>query len=1094
MKSNPIKAVIFNYLMPFVVIVATLQVLLVAAFTPAMAQPALLTAEGASIVESQGISDPHITATVGDVMMGYQEVDEVALNDVFNTPVGDDLSYSVSGHNPSIVSVSASDDLTLAETDLAARLASISGSPTDTRGRNAGVEDAFTVARNDPPTVTKPIPNQSVGPRGKVSLYLPTFFSDPDGDALRFRVWYDETDLIFASLFDNRLTITGVMPGLANLRVTATDEQGSNSTVEVTFSVTVTNNNVPMVKAPIDDQTIGTGGIFSVDLATVFTDIDDDDLTFEANSNATDKATVSIANNTLTVTGVTAGSASITVSATDKEGSNTKVEDNFTVTVTSNNVPRVIRQIPDQSVGPRGKVSIDLPTFFTDPDGDALRFRIWYDDTDLISTSLFDNRLTITGVTPGLINLRVTATDEQGSNHTVEVTFTVTVTTNNVPMVKKSIGDQTIGTGGTFIVDLTTVFTDTDKDDLTFEANSDATDRATVSIANNTLTVTGVTAGSASITVSATDKGGSNTKVEDNFTVTVTSNNAPRVVRQIPDQSVGPRGKVTLYLPTFFSDPDGDALRFRGWSDESDLISTLLFDNRLTITGVTPGLVNIRVTATDEQGSNHTVELTFTVTVTDNNVPMVENSIRDQTIGTGGTFIVDLTTVFTDIDKDDLTFAADSDATDRATVSIANNTLTVTGVTAGSASIRVTATDEQGSKETAEDNFTVTVTSNKIPTIIGQIPDQTIGRSGKFSIDLTTIFSDPDGDALRHRFGGTPSDIVSGLIYDNTLIVTGDKAGTASFVVRATDEQGSNHTVETTFTITVLSNYAPRVKKLLWNKRMDITNTYTEDLTTVFTDRDGDALTYSAESGDDQVATVVMSNNTVTVTAVGQGRTKIIVSATDEGGSNTKTDESFYVTVSSNHDPTVTNPIEDQTLGIGGTYIIDLNTVFSDADGDQVYFSTYASSLYITNLTLPRGTSVLTVTARNAGTSTVYVTGGDGVGQTTNWVTHSFEVTVLDNRIPTVANQIADQTISIGGTYSVDLTTVFSDADDDNLKFTASSDDINKATVEISNNTLTVTGVAAGAAGIKVTATDEQGSNHTVEDDFTVTVERGPQR
>ena len=135
---------------------------------------------------------------------------------------------------------------------------------------------------------------------------------------------------------------------------------------------------------------------------------------------------------------------------------------------------------------------------------------------------------------------------------------------------------------------------------------------------------------------------------------------------------------------------------------------------------------------------------------------------------------------------------------------------------------------------------------------------------------------------------------------------------------------------------------------------------------------------------------------------------------------------------------------------------------------------------------------MLTVTARNAGTSTVYVTGGDGVGQTTNWVTHSFEVTVLDNRIPTVANQIADQTISIGGTYSVDLTTVFSDADDDNLKFTASSDDINKATVEISNNTLTVTGVAAGAAGIKVTATDEQGSNHTVEDDFTVTVERGP--
>ena len=92
------------------------------------------------------------------------------------------------------------------------------------------------------------------------------------------------------------------------------------------------------------------------------------------------------------------------------------------------------------------------------------------------------------------------------------------------------------------------------------------------------------------------------------------------------------------------------------------------------------------------------------------------------------------------------------------------------------------------------------------------------------------------------------------------------------------------------------------------------------------------------------------------------------------------------------------------------------------------------------------------------------------------------------NSAPTIANAIADQTIAVGDTYSVDLTTVFSDPDNDVLTFAAISGDIATATAAISNNTLTVTGVAVGSATITVSATDTQGSNTKVEDSFTVTV------
>ena len=95
----------------------------------------------------------------------------------------------------------------------------------------------------------------------------------------------------------------------------------------------------------------------------------------------------------------------------------------------------------------------------------------------------------------------------------------------------------------------------------------------------------------------------------------------------------------------------------------------------------------------------------------------------------------------------------------------------------------------------------------------------------------------------------------------------------------------------------------------------------------------------------------------------------------------------------------------------------------------------------------------------------------------------------MTNSAPTVANPIDDQSITVGGNFTVDLesASVFSDANGDDLSYSASSSSTSTALASISGDVLIVTGVAIGSATITVNADD--GNGGTVSDDFTVSVE-----
>ncbi len=101
---------------------------------------------------------------------------------------------------------------------------------------------------------------------------------------------------------------------------TIADPDGLTSTATVTMTVHPVND-PPEAVGVIPDQSVEEGGaVLELDLTPYFTDVDGDELTYEAASSDETAVTVSVAGSTLTLTPVVTGTATVTVTAADVEG------------------------------------------------------------------------------------------------------------------------------------------------------------------------------------------------------------------------------------------------------------------------------------------------------------------------------------------------------------------------------------------------------------------------------------------------------------------------------------------------------------------------------------------------------------------------------------------------------------------------------------------------------------------------------------------------------------------------------------------------------------------------------------------------------
>ncbi|MDE0475141.1 MAG: Ig-like domain-containing protein [Gammaproteobacteria bacterium] len=278
------------------------------------------------------------------------------------------------------------------------------------------------------------------------------------------------------------------------------------------------------------------------------------------------------------------------------------------------------------------------------------------------------------------------------------------------------------------------------------------------------------------------------------------------------------------------------------------------------------------------------------------------------------------------------------------------------------------------------------------------------------------------------------------------------------------------------------ANRAPTATGSIEAQTIPAGESVTVDVASNFTDPDGNTLSFAAASSDDAVATASVSGSNVTITGVSAGTATVTVTASDPGGLSAT--QSISVTVEAvNQAPVAEGTIDDLGLVVGAQATVDVTESFSDPDDDELTYA--AASSDTTVATVATDGAMVTVTAVAPGSATVTVTASDA-GMLS--ASQEFGVTVEEANEPPVAEgTIDDQTVDAGSSVEVDVSANFSDPDDDELTFGATSSDEAVATVATEGAVVTVTGVAEGSATVTVTASDAGMLSASLEFGVTVT-------
>ena len=551
-----------------------------------------------------------------------------------------------------------------------------------------------------------------------------------------------------------------------------------------------------------------------------------------------------------------------------------------------------------------------------------------------------------------------------------------------------------------------------------------------------------------------------------------TPNQAPTVSSAIGDATiVNESGTRQVSLTGVFDDADNDSLTITAASSDvtKATVSVAADYSSLTVTAQARGTATITVTADD--GNGGTVDDTFTVRV--KAAPVAALNLLGR-IAVGSYRSLSLVGVFSDADGDALSITASSDDETVATVTTATDgsSLAVTGVSAGKATITVTAQDTDGNRVSKDIGVGVSLEPPPPPII-----DQVLAVHEGYYIYWSQYRSWSMSGAERGNYRIVEYEIAWKKQTD-TEWESGNMPGFTLKSLRRLEENNKYHIrIRGTNIYGNKSDWsevydAPKVEShpnipdppgVLWLVPYEdsilvkilpalhkggrtITHyilRYTDDGGATFSDR----ILTPDETPDYKI------------TGLRPGTEYGVVVRTAYSGGSSK-DSHLFVTETlppDNNLPTVSSAIGDAIIvNESGTHQVSLSGVFDDADNDNLTITASSSDDAKATVSVAPDGSSLTVTAKARGTATITVTADDGNGGA---VDDTFTVTV--KAAPVVSSGLTDVSgLEAGATQDVSLSGVFSDADGDSLTITASSSDDAKATVTVAsdNSKLTLSG------------------------------------
>ena len=833
-------------------------------------------------------------------------------------------------------------------------------------GNGGSVTDTFTW------NVTNPGPSAgndsfSTSEDTPISGSVATNDNDPDGDSLTFVQTSSPAHGTVVLNSDGMFTYTpnADFNGTDSFDYNVIDFDGALSTATVTISVGAVND-PPLVATPVSDQSDLDSATVNLDVSGNFGDVEGDSLVFSATGLPIG---LSIDSNTGTISGMLDSSASVgspyTVMVTASDGNGGTVTDTFTWTVTN---PGPVASNDSFTTNEDTAISGSVATNDNDADGDSLSFAQTSSPTNgaLVFNSDGSFSYTPDPDFSGTDSFAYQVTDADGAVATATVNIAIHPV-NDAPTVTSPVADQNNFDSDTVSLDVSTAFMDTENDTLTFSATGLPTG---LSIDPNTGVVSGTIGSSASqtgpFTVSITADDGNGGLVSDTFSWNVT-NPPPNV----GNDSFSTMEDVALNdsVAGNDGDPDGDSLTFNQTSNPTN--GSVVFNNDGTFT-YTPSLNFVGIDSFDYEvvdADGAAASATVTINVGGvNDLPIVDAPIADQTSLDSDIVSFDVSPNFSDPENDPLTFTATGLPTG---LVIDPNTGVISGTIDPSASqvgpFTVFVTVDDGNGGMATDTFLWTV-SNPAPAATDNTASvtediQNIG-SGNVLLDDDGfgVDSDPDGDALSvGAVEGDPGNVgvtVSGSFGTVQINATGDytytldtlnptvqgldggETLTESFTYSIDDGQGGTATATLQVTING-TNDAP-VATAIVNQSDQDSDLITFDVSSAFSDVEGDTLTFSATglpgglSIDPNTGIIsgTIDNNASQGGPASDGIYTVSVTATDDDGEFATSAFAW----------TVTNPVP---IANDDNFITTEDTVFSgtvtfndsDADGDALSYS-----------------------------------------------------------------------------------------------------------------------------------------------------------
>jgi PKD repeat protein len=1037
-----------------------------------------------SIYVSIGDAPPEIAMPINDMTV-FEDASSTTINltPVFTDPDDDDQAIIKSiayNDNPALVQgIISGNQLILSYGTNESGSATLIVRATS-KGKT--VDNVFTVtvvAVDDPPTIATALTDLTVDEdAADQTIELHDLFTDVDNDDNSIQTTLagnSDTNLLIARVANQilHLSFQANQNGTAEITI-----MGTSNGLTVVDQLSVTVNAVddpPVVVNAIDDIAMDINAeTMTIGLTDVFFDIDNDTTAIIKTIQNTNSRLVTseLQNNNLVLThqaGVE-GESTLTVNAISN---GLEIFDTFVVYVNASDMPPEIQTSIENIIVVEDTTStrIDLSNVFTDPDNDAIiKTIVSNTNQSLLSAAITGNVLDLIYQSDafGVAAITVRGTSK---GKTVDTSFTVTVTpVDDLPIIVNAIDDQTVYEDAPdSIIDLSSVFTDSDNDDQAIVKTIISNDNESLvktTINNNQLVLsyTSDAFGTATIVIRGTSGG---KHVDDSFMLTVISvDDPPTLLNPLADITANEDDPNDMIdLTDVFSDIDNSDIQLSIVENtNTSLVKATIIDNQLMLSYLANQNGTASMTIRGTSGGLH-VDDTFEITVYPvDDPPILANAIADIALDVlAELHTIDLTDVFADIDNTIAKSILSNTNSDFVTASIANNILTIVHEAGIEGETEITI---QGISNgvAIEDSFNVYAYASDIaPVIANAIADITVTENAPDTrIDLTSVFTDSDNDSIAKMIvNNTNAALVQATISGNilTLDYQPQISGTSIIDVRGTSK---GKFVDDTITVTVLPVDDPPVVVNTINDVVvdeDASDTHI-DLSPVFDDPDNETILKSIASNSNEslLSTILTGNQLILSYAANANGTAIIGVRAKSG--NQSVDTSFMVTVKPVDDPPVIanaiNDINDNEDAADRT--IDLSDVFTDIDNYDTNIQ-----LSITNNT---NTDLITATIANklmtlryqpdqSGTAIITIRG------TSNGLFVEDQVKITINAVddpPVIANALPDIAMNINEELLViDLTDVFMDIDNSPIiKTIQSNTNTALATASISDDNLII--------------------------------------